>query len=721
MPDDLNTALEYHKRGLLPQAAQIYETLLASHPGHAALLHLLGVVALQRGDPRRAIELIGQAIAREPGEAPFHANLAEAYRALGQLDQAVASCQEALRLEPNYPEAVNTLALAFQAQGKTEAAIEQFRVALRIKPDFALARNNLGNALLHQGDREGALANFRQALQTDPNLVEALSNLGQLLLEMEKPEEALQHCLQAVRLRPQFPEAQNNLGNALRELGRLVEAKACYAQALRLNPNLAMTYNNLGQALQEEASPEDALPWYQRALQLDSHSARIHSNLASALEEAGSTDEAIAHYQTAIAIDPRYAEAHSGLANVYHEQGRLEEAQESFRTAVALDSRQAGAWAQLATMLAGKLPEADLETLRRLLVSADLSASKRATLLFGLAHVLDARGEYAAAAEHLREANALTLAEKEKRGQGYEPADHEQFVSGIIATCTPAFFHRIAGLGLETERPVFIIGLPRSATTLTEQILAAHPQVFGAGELRLGREDFLGLAEGSEPSAASRETRALEALARLDGPTIHRIGQGHLDRLWQLDDSAVRVVDKMPDNYLFLGLLAAVFPRAKFIHCRRDLRDVAVSCWMTNFRQIRWANDPRHIASRFAQYRRLMEHWQRVLPLTMLEVSYEETVADLEGTARRLVAWCGLEWDPACLAFHQGKRLVRTASITQVRQPIYRRSVARWKHYEEALGSLLNQLPNEDATTAALPPGEDRGEAALPNRGSAEE
>jgi hypothetical protein len=252
---------------------------------------------------------------------------------------------------------------------------------------------------------------------------------------------------------------------------------------------------------------------------------------------------------------------------------------------------------------------------------------------------------------------------------------------------------------------VFIIGLPRSATTLTEQILAAHPQVFGAGELRLGREDFLSLAEGGESSIASREMRALEALPRLDEPAIRRVGQWHLDRLRRLNDSAFRVVDKMPDNYLFLGLLAAVFPQAKFIHCRRDLRDVAVSCWMTNFRQIRWASDPRHIASRFAQYGRLMEHWRQVLPLAMLEVSYEETVADLEGAARRLVAWCGLEWDPACLAFHEGQRLVRTASITQVRQPIYRRSVARWKHYEEALAPLLTQLPNEDTSAAPSPPG----------------
>ena len=162
--------------------------------------------------------------------------------------------------------------------------------------------------------------------------------------------------------------------------------------------------------------------------------------------------------------------------------------------------------------------------------------------------------------------------------------------------------------------------------------------------------------------------------------------------LRQLNASARRVADKLPDNYQFLGFLAALFPKAKFIHCRRDLRDVAVSCWMTHFRQIRWASDPDHIATRFQEYERLMGHWRRVLPAPLLEVAYEETVADLEGTARRLVAWCGLEWEPACLAFHEGTGPVRTASVSQVRQPVYSRSVARWRHYESSLGSLFDRL-----------------------------
>ena len=173
---------------------------------------------------------------------------------------------------------------------------------------------------------------------------------------------------------------------------------------------------------------------------------------------------------------------------------------------------------------------------------------------------------------------------------------------------------------------------------------------------------------------------------------VRRLAQRHLDQLRTLNATAARVVDKMPDNYLYLGLLAALFPRAKFIHCRRDLRDVAVSCWMTQFRHLRWANDLEHIAARFAEYQRLMEHWRAVLPVPLLEVDYEETVADLPGWRGGLVEWCGLDWEPACLAFHEGKRPVRTASATQVRQPVYTRSVARWRNYERELGDTVRGL-----------------------------
>jgi tetratricopeptide (TPR) repeat protein len=720
MDNDLTTAIRHHQMGALSEAAQLYQGILARNPQHPDALHLLGVVALQQGNAARAVELISRALALYPKAAAFHCSLGEAYRAMGQLDRAVASSQTALRLQPNYPEAANNLGLALLSQGRTDDAIARFQEALRLRPDFAMVVNNLGNALRTKGDIPGAVAHFRQALTIDPNLVEAHSNLGQLLLEKKDLQGALFHCREAVRLRPTFPEAHNNLGNVLRELGHLPESKACYAEALRLNPNLAMTYNNMGQAIQEEGNLDQALAWYQEALQREPDSARIHSNLASALEEQEKHDDAIARYELALQLDPNYAEAHNGLGWVRHEQGDFEGAMARYRRALALkpdfapalsnlgmvreelgdfeaalgcfrealqhDPRHSGALAQMALLLRSKLPDADLEMIRARLADPLLAPGQRSALHFGLAQVLDARREFDQAGEHARQANALSLEYWRQRGQSYDPVQHTRFVDELIAAFNPRFFARTRDFGLDTERPIFIVGLPRSGTTLTEQILAGHSQVFGAGELRFGRESFDALATTLAGGPVSNW------LTRLDRHSTRQVAQAHLDQLRQLNAPAARVADKMPDNYLYVGLLATLFPRAKFIHCRRDLRDVAVSCWVTNFRHIRWASDVQHIAARFHDYQRLMDHWRQVLPVQVLEVAYEDTVADLEGIAQRLVAWCGLEWEPACLSFHERRQPVRTASVTQVRQPIYTKSVARWKHYEASLGELFGQL-----------------------------
>ena len=275
-----------------------------------------------------------------------------------------------------------------------------------------------------------------------------------------------------------------------------------------------------------------------------------------------------------------------------------------------------------------------------------------------------------------------------RRGRAYDPVEHADSITKIIETCTPAFLERVRGFAVDTELPVFIVGLPRSGTTLTEQILASHSKVHGAGELSVVRDTFESL-----PRTLNVDATAAECLGRLDRETAQRLTRHHLDHIRSLNRQALRIVDKMPENYIYLGLLTALYPGARFIHCRRDLRDVAVSCWMTHFRHIRWANDPEHIVSRIRGYERLMDHWRQVLPPVWLDVPYEETVADLETAARRLVAFCGLEWEPECLAFHEGRRTVRSASLAQVRRPIYKNAVARWKHYERELGPMLAQFP----------------------------
>jgi len=343
---------------------------------------------------------------------------------------------------------------------------------------------------------------------------------------------------------------------------------------------------------------------------------------------------------------------------------------------------------RLATLLRGKLPETDLTAIENLLSNEKPLSGHKARLLFGLAHVLDARAEYKRSAARLEQANAITL-ELTRGRREYDPTEHKRFVDGLIHVFDHDFFTRLAGVGSNSRRPVFIFGLPRSGTTLIEQVLASHSQIHGAGELRLARQMFESIA-----SLVGRPGTFRDCVPLVDPGVVGRLAEKHLDCLAAIDgERALRIVDKMPDNYQYLGLLAVLFPRAVFIHCRREVRDVAVSCWMTDFNTIRWANSYLHIAHRFSQYVRLMNHWRKALPVPITEVDYEETVADLESVSRQLLSACGLDWESGCLEFHRTQRPVRTASVTQVRQPVYHQSVARWKNYEPMLAEFFATLP----------------------------
>lgn len=666
--------------------------------------------------------MMRRALALAPEVAAYPLDLAEVYLAVGEFERAIHCGRLALRLEPESAGAAYVLGRVFLAEGRFEEAANAFREAIRHRADFALAHNNLANVLRELRDGEGAVAHFRRACELAPDRGELHSNLGQFLLERGEPDEALHHCREAVRLLPGMAEAHCNLGNVLRDLGELDGAKQHYHEALRLNPGLAMVYNNLGQALQEEGKLDEATAMYERAVGLEPGSARFHTNLADVLAEQEKYDDAQHSFERALRHDRNYFQAHSGLGMLLREQGHYSEArahfqevlrlrpeqagshcslgeiaeemgdpalaESCFREAIRLDPVYPGAYAQLANLLRGRLPEEDQRSIRDLIESPKIKPLGRASLLHGLAQYQDSIGDHAAAAEGIRRAKGIQQVEWTKRNRGYSPSDHREFVDGVISTFDAGHFDRVRGFGVDSERPVFIFGLPRSGTTLVEQILAAHPDVFAAGELRLAQESFRSLPALIDPGLSP-----LESVRRVQPAHARSLAERHLQALLNLDRAAARVTDKMPDNYLQLGLLATLFPRARFIHCRRDLRDVAVSCWSINFRSIRWNADFDAIAARFQEYWRLMEHWRLVLPAPMLEVSYEDTVADLETAARRVVAWCGLAWDPCCLNFHEVRRPVRTASVNQVRKPLYRSSVGRWKHYQDALATLFERLP----------------------------
>ena len=386
-------------------------------------------------------------------------------------------------------------------------------------------------------------------------------------------------------------------------------------------------------------------------------------------------------------LDPERTATHANIAHVWEQLGEFDQSLKSLRETLLREPANAWALGRLATRLRGKLPETDHAAIESLLTDSGLSGEARSQLLFGLVQVHDDRGEFDRAARLSIDANALEREDFRKRGLGYDHDAHHRSVERVIADFSAHFFERVRGFGLETDRPVYIVGLPRSGTSLIEQILASHPRVFGAGELMLARQMFETL-----PGAVAQGGMPFDALASLDRESVLRLAHRYAQELIALHDSADRVVDKMPDNATYLGMIVTTFPRAQLIHCRRDLRDVALSCWLTDFWQVRWACAPDEIARRIAEHERLMEHWRRVLPVPMLEVDYEDLVADLETGARAIVAFCGLEWDPACLEFHKTRRAVRTSSVEQVRQPIYTRSVGRWKNYEQSLAPLFEAL-----------------------------
>jgi tetratricopeptide (TPR) repeat protein len=724
---DLLSASALHQAGRYADAARVYQALLERDPDDPAALHLFGVMHQQCGHSARAIELIRRAITLRPEGADFHANLAEAQRALGQYEEAAASCRAALRLRPDHPEALNNLGLALHELGRHDEAIAQFEAALNLQPDFALAQNNRATALRALGKTNEAVEAYRAALALGPTLGQAHASLGQLLADQGQLLEGLAHCREGVRQQPDLAAGHNNLGNVLRALERWAEAEAAYAEAIRLQPDLGVAHANLGLTLQQQGKPGAALPHFRRAAELAPDDAAVWQQLAEAHALAEDWAEAIPCCQRRVALKPQDADAYNALGWAYQSDGRPAEAEAAYRRALELQPDHLDAWLDLgclqeelgalgeaeacyrdaearqprsplplarrAVLARGRLSDGDRDRLRFALYRPH-GALVRLNLLFALAHVADARAEHAEAAACLEPANALARELRRSRGQTYDADEHSRYVDRLIATFTPALFTRLAGAGDGSRRPVFVFGLPRSGTTLVEQVLASHSQVFGAGELSLARR-----AMDALPPVVNRPddmTACLEAQGAAD---LARLASGYQDgvdalltRATAQESRPARVVDKMPDNYLYLGLLALLFPRATLIHVRRDVRDVAVSCWMTHFRSIRWADDVEDLARRIRDHERLTAHWQAVLPRPVVEVSYERLVDDFDAEARRLVEACGLAWEPACLRFHETARPVRTASVTQVRQPLYRKALGRWKAYEPYLCPLFERL-----------------------------
>ncbi|WP_173051289.1 tetratricopeptide repeat-containing sulfotransferase family protein [Nitrospira sp. KM1] len=580
-------------------------------------------------------------------------NAINAALAIEDVGNALRLCAERLAVAPKDPDAHRYLGQLYARQGEFDAARTAARRATELAPNDPRTWSDLGRVWVLSRDWLAAVRCFRQAVGLDVNYADGWHNLGAALKQMGEQERALSCLQRALAIDPMRDETYLAIGSLLIEDGQLDEALWCFERAAAHAPDSSRARNRLAQELSDRGQVGDAEALFRSSLTGNPDDLDAWFGLGHAMEDLGHGELAPTCYLNILQREPGH-----GLALGQY-------------LSLVKDETEAASWVTHAHQALGRHETPD---------------EAKALVGYGLAKYYDRRGQYAEAAQASLTANA---ARRRKTGP-LNRATLQTRIDGIIHTYTADFFSERRRFGIGTDQPVFIVGLPRSGTTLIEQILSAHPFMHGAGELP-------DLARLAVQSTAGGKKSPWQAAAVLHDEMASRgLAQEYLQALRRnASPDCPRISDKQPLNYFHLAFAALLFPNARVIHCRRDARDNALSIWMENFNaDQRYATDFDDLAFFISQERQLMAHWHDVLPLPILDVQYEDVVSDLDGQAKRLLEFLKVPWDERCLNFHQNDRAVQTPSRWQVRQPIYTKSVGRWKKYREYLPGLETAFSN---------------------------
>ena len=684
----LAIAEQHRLAGRLAAAEQLCRDVLRALPRNAEALHLLGLVAHQAGNTQAAIDLIRQAIAADGSVALFHCNLGEMSRLVGRIDDAVAAGRRALELQPSYPQALNNLGIAYLDRGDHDSAIKCLEQALRLAPNVSEAHSNLGNVWRAQGKLDEAIAAYRRAIAVKPANAEAHNNLGTVFRDRKKPEQAEAAFREALALKPRDSMILDNLALALIDQERFDEARSALAESLAIRPNNHKPHAYLASMLLEQGELAEARASAARALALDGEDADSLNVMGKILFEENHAEQALDYFRRALARKSDLADAWNNLGNALNALGRIDEAVDAYLRALEIKPDLTSVYMNLADAKTFSRDDPHLAAMEALAGdTAALKPIEQAQLHFGLAKAYADLGKHPGAFRHLSEGNAL-----KRREVAYDEGRFFAFFDRITEVFTPALMRENQALGDPSTLPVFILGMPRSGSTLVEQILASHPKVFAAGEikdfdavLQSVRLDEGGVAPYPDFVPAFKERH------------LRQFATQYAARLRSYSPDAERITNKMPANFFYIGLIRLTLPNARIIHTRRDPVDTCLSCFSRLFSgEQDFTYDLGELGRYYRRYAGLMAHWRRLLPPgAMLEVDYESLVADIEAGAREIVQYCGLDWDPACREFYKTRRPIRTASASQVRKPAYRTSVGRSGPYREFLTPLLQALSSD--------------------------
>jgi len=565
---------------------------------------------------------------------------------LGRFEEALDRYGAALEARPGYAEAFNNRGNTLLNLQRYDEAIGCYREALAVMPEYAVAHNNLGNALQAAGNVHDAIDSFREALRLKPDYADALNNLGNALLETGNPADAAQAFARSLQLQPDFGQALVGYGKSLNLMGFHRQAVAALERGIRLRPDEARWHNELGNALMDLGRLDEAMASYRSAIELEPELARAHSNLGNALGAAGYRDKAIESYEEALRVQPDLCETHYILASV-----------KGFSSG---DDR---------------IPE-----LRALLEGDALSASDRCFLSFALGKAHEDIGDVGQACTFYERANSVR-----KMELGYDIGRDRERFARIRSLFVAA---RAAATGAEkpvrntAARPIFIVGMPRSGTSLVEQILASHSNVHGGGELRFAARIMSPVLQRFWAAPGSAVNDALLPTLRND----------YLDEIGHIADGRPVVTDKMPDNFLWCGFLLDAMPEARIVHVRRDPVATCWSLYKRWFEHFDYSYDLEDLGRYYRMYEALMRFWHEAFPGRIYDLPYETLTENQEPETRKLLEYCELPWEDACLEFHQTQRSVQTVSGDQVRRKMYTGSSEAWRPFEACLGPLLDTL-----------------------------
>ena len=631
----LDRAKKMVKDGQIKEAKTLYEKLLKKEPqNHSVKKALANIknIKPQENAPREQVQEI--------------INLFNE----GLLDKAIDEINTLSNIYPLSPLLFNISGAFYKSRGQFEIAIQKFEQAINLKSNYAEAHYNLGVTLGEIGKINESITCYKNALNIKKEYPDAHNNLGNIYLDLSQYELSIEHFEWAVAYKPDFAEAHNNLGIANRVIGRLDEAGKNFDKALSINPDFISATNCRGLLHQDMGQHDDAIKFYDKALQLDSNFVDAINNLGLVYREKNQIKDAIKAFEKAIKLNPNFANAYYNLIH------GIKEYQASDKQVKAINS---------------------------LLEAENLSQDDRIVLNFTLAKVNEDLGKNKTFFKYLNEANKLR---REKLNYSFgQSQDQNLFneIKNIFNNKSPLIFENNLDQSISIK-PIFIVGMPRSGTSLVEQIISSHPEVYGAGELNAIGRLCVPLVFNKSLSKANK----------LSEQAIKSIRSNYLDLLARFDSQERIITDKAPLNFRFIGHILSAFPEAKIIHLKRDPVAICWSIYKSNWSGLgnSFSYNMDDLVNYYGLYENLMEFWHQKFPEKIYDMSYEKLTTHQESESKKLINYCGLDWDQNCLEFYKNTRVVKTASSLQVRQKMYQGSSEAWKEYESYIKPLVSGL-----------------------------